>query len=207
MNYIDLSPRQAAILDYIKEVVAVKGYPPTVREIGSAIGLNSPSTVHGHLNLLEQKGYIKRDPAKPRALEVVDFSPYSSSSDKEMVNVPILGTITAGKPILAVENMDDFFPLPIDFIRSNKDIFILQVSGESMIEAGILDGDHIIVEETPVVNNGEIAAVLIEDEATVKRFYKENDHIRLQPENSLMEPIIVDEVKILGRVIGLFRRF
>ncbi len=218
MHYIGLSARQAAMLDYIKETILVKGYPPTIREIGQAMGLSSPSTVHSHLTALEKKGYIKRDASKPRALEICNWEamgmvpvepPNSVSFNeidrKEIAHIPIVGKITAGQPILAVENIEESFPMPLDFIRSNKELFILQVDGESMIEAGILDGDYIVIEKTATAYNGEIVAALIDDSATVKRFFKENGHYRLQPENSTMEPIIVDQVTILGRVIALFR--
>ena len=204
MDYFDLTDRQAAVLDFIKSEINKKGYPPSVREIGTELGLNSPSSVHSHLSTLEQKGYIKRDKSKPRALEVMDQSVYAQ---KEMVDVPILGKIAAGEPIFADNNYEDFFPLPLEYLHSNKDLFMLRASGESMIEVGINDGDLIIVEHTSYAKNGEIVAALIEDEATVKTFYKENGHYRLQPENSSMEPIIVPEVEILGKVIGLFRRF
>ncbi len=223
INQPQLSGRQEAILAFIKEEINCKGYPPTVREIGKKLGFASTASVHAQLLALEKKGYIRRDPAKQRALEVLfqDHTPSSSSSsassfsfmlpgqeiNREMAMVPVVGTITAGVPILAEENVEDIFPVPVDFLHTKKDTFILKVSGESMIEAGILDGDYIILEQTPVVENGEIAAVLIDDSATVKYFYLEKDHIRLQPANSAMEPIIVQEAQILGRVIGLFRRF
>lgn len=202
--YEDLSVRQKSILDYIKKEIRLKGYPPAVREIGEAVGLSSSSTVHGHLTILEQKGYIRRDPTKPRAIEVTDGA--SGQITKEMINVPIIGKITAGQPILAVENAEDSFPVPLDFIGSNKDLFMLNVSGDSMIEAGILDGDYVIIEKADYAQNGEIVAALIDDEATIKRFYKEKGRIRLQPENRFMTPIIVDDAKILGKVVGLFRR-
>ncbi len=206
-----LSARQKAMLDFIKEEINRKGYPPTVREIGKAIGLTSTASVHSHLLALEQKGYIRRDSSKQRALEVLDqastIPAETADLGREMAMLPIVGTITAGLPILAQENIEEFFPVPVDFLHTKKDTFILKVSGESMIEAGILDGDYLILEQVPVVENGEIAAVLIDDSATVKYFYLEKDHIRLQPANATMEPILVKEAKILGRVIGLFRRF
>jgi repressor LexA len=214
MDYIDLSVRQAQILDFIKQEVAEKGYPPTVREIGKAMGLSSPSTVHGHLAKLENKGYIRRDRTKPRAIEVIaDTVPddndadilFPPSSEREMVDIPVLGRVSAGLPIFAEENIEDTFTLPFDFIQSNNQLFILRVSGESMIEAGIFDGDLLIVEKTPYAQNGQIVVALIDDEATVKTFYKGKDHIRLQPENSSMAPIIVPYADILGRVIALFR--
>ncbi len=207
MKYMGLTERQAAILDFIITEISAKGYPPSVREIGEAIGLNSPSTVHSHLATLEQKGYIRRDKSKPRALEVTFETGSSSLSFKEMVEVPILGQVSAGLPIFADENLEDTFPMPLSFIHSKENLFMLRVKGESMIEAGILDGDLVIVEQTNQVRNGEIAVVLVGDEATVKTFYKAANHIRLQPENSSMEPIIVQEAEVLGRVIGLFRRF
>lgn len=212
-----LTERQQAVLDFIKEELLFKGYPPTVREICEAVGLNSPSTVHSHLKTLEKKGYIRRDPAKNRALEVVDFDQYKTDraveqltqpfAEKELAQIPLVGVITAGQPILAEENITDSFPLPLDFLRSNQQLFMLQVKGESMIEAGILDGDLIVVEKTPTVRNGEIAAVLVEDSATVKYFFKEKNYYRLQPANSTMDPILVDSCQILGRVIALMRRF
>ena len=215
MIYMDLSDRQVAVLEYIKQVLQTKGYPPTVREICEAVGLKSPATVHAHLRTLEEKGYIRRDPAKQRALEIVgeNLSPFNnfddsvSSLNKEMANVPLLGTIAAGQPLLAEEHIEDVYPLPLDFLNSNSQLFMLRVRGESMIEAGILNGDLIIVEKTPVVRNGEIAAVLLDDSATVKYFYKEKGHYRLEPANSSMSSIITFDVQVLGRVIGLLRRF
>jgi repressor LexA len=198
-----LSGKQLEVLEFIKSELFKKGYPPSVREICEAVGLKSTSTVHGHLERLERKGLIRRDPTKPRAIEVLDSSPLSIARD--MVDVPIVGKVTAGQPILAVENIEDTFPLPADFLRGD-DSFILTVRGESMIEAGILDGDYVVVKQQNYANNGDIVVALIEDEATVKRFYKEKDHIRLQPENSLMEPILVQQVTILGKVTGVFRR-
>ena len=200
---LDLSARQIAILDFIKKQTRAKGYPPSVREIGKAVGLSSSSTVHGHLAQLEEKGYIRRDPAKPRAIEVTDGS--SDLIKKEMVNVPIVGKVTAGQPILAVENVEDSFPLPLDFVRSDN-VFILSVRGDSMIEAGILDGDYVLVRQQSTAKNGDIVVALLGDEATVKTFYKESDHIRLQPENPTLQPILVKEVSILGKVTGVFRR-
>jgi len=207
MTYHDLSNRQAAILDFIKREIRAKGYPPAVREIGQAVGLRSPSTVHAHLTTLEQLGYIRRDQSKPRALEVRDDDALAGASFKEMVDVPILGTIHAGLPALAEENFEDTFPIPLQFVHSNKQLFMLHVVGESMIEAGIEEGDLLIVEEAVTARNGEIVVAIMEDEATVKTFYRENGHIRLQPENSSMEPIIVADARIIGKPIGLFRRF
>lgn len=216
MKYIDLSERQAAVLEFIKQTLQVKGYPPTVREICEAVGLKSPATVHAHLKTLEDKGYIKRNSSKQRALEILDFKRpasvpedeyFESVSNKEMAEVPLLGAIAAGQPLFAEEQVEDVFPLPVDFLNSNKQLFMLRVRGESMIEAGILNGDLIIVEKTPIVRNGEIAAVLIEDSATVKYFYREKNYFRLEPANSEMSSIIVRECEVLGRVIGLMRRF
>lgn len=201
--YPDLSSRQIAILEFIKREIRTKGYPPSVREIGKAVGLSSSSTVHGHLSQIEEKGYIRRDPTKPRTIEVLDST--SNISRKEMINVPIVGKVTAGQPILAVENIEDSFPLPVDFVR-NDDVFILSVRGDSMIEAGILDGDYILVRQQSTAKNGDIVVALLGEEATVKTFYKEKDHVRLQPENPHLEPIITTEVQIIGKVIGVFRR-
>ena len=201
--YPDLSQRQTMILDFIKEEISKKGYPPAVREIGEAVGLLSSSTVHGHLQTLEDKGYIRRDPTKPRAIEILDSS--SNMPDiKKVVHVPIIGRVTAGQPILAVENVEGTFPLPAD-LATHDNLFMLRVQGESMIEAGILNGDLIIVRQQHEARNGEIVVALIGDEATVKRFYKERTLIRLQPENSTMEPIYSQDVSILGKVIGVFR--
>ena len=197
-----LSKRQQDILNYIKQEVKEKGYPPSVREIGEAVGLASSSTVHGHLSRLESKGLIRRDPTKPRALEIVD-----SVIKKEMINVPIIGKVTAGLPILANENIEDSFPLPLDYVKHNNDLFMLKVSGSSMIKAGILDGDLAIIEKTQTASNGDKIVALIENEATLKTFYRENDHIRLQPENDEMEPIIVDNCSILGKLIGIYRTY
>lgn len=203
--YPDLSLRQTNILEFIKDQIRKKGYPPAVREIGEAVGLLSSSTVHGHLQTLEDKGYIRRDPTKPRAIEILD-----SSSDlldaKKVVHIPIIGRVTAGQPILAVENIEGTFPLPADFVRQDDD-FMLKVQGESMIGAGILDGDFIIVRQQNEARNGEIVVALIGEEATVKRFYKERTLIRLQPENPCMEPIYSQNVSILGKVVGVFRTF
>lgn len=214
MEYPDLNKRQIEVLTYIKQALRKQGYPPTVREIGQAVGLKSPATVHGHLRTLEEKGYIKRDSCKQRALEIVDFRPNEPLApenaglpDKELAQVPLLGTIAAGLPLLAEEQVEDVFPLPLDFLQASKPLFMLRVQGESMIEAGILDGDLLVVEQTPVVANGEIAAVLIDDSATVKYFYKEKNYYRLEPANQNMASIIAQEVQILGRVIALLRRF
>ena len=184
ISYQDLSQRQLEILEYIKSEIRQKGYPPSVREIGDAVKLMSTSTVHGHLQTLEEKGYIRRDPTKPRAIEILDNS-NGPSTKKRIVHVPIVGRVTAGKPILAVENIEDTFPLPAELVR-DETVFMLKVWGESMIEAGILDGDQILVRQQSTARNGEIVVAMIGDEATVKRFYKEKTLIRLQPENSTM---------------------
>lgn len=201
----DLSVKQQQILEFIKKEVSHKGYPPSVREICEAIGLKSTSTVHGHLSRLEKKGYIRRDPTKPRAIEVLNLEPVTEYN-QELVHVPIVGTITAGTPILAVENIEDTFPLPIQYVN-NDDMFMLKVRGESMIEAGIFDKDLILVRQQQVAQNGDIVVALIEEYATVKKFYKEKDHIRLQPANCTMSPIIVQDCTVLGKVVGLFRKF
>lgn len=204
----DLSSKQKKILDFMISEVKKKGYPPSVREICEATGLKSTSTVHGHLSRLEKKGYIRRDPSKPRAIELLvntDTEP-ADYGEREYANVPIIGTITAGTPILAVENIEDTFPIPIDYLN-NDTSFMLKVRGESMIEAGIFDKDLILVRQQNTANNGDIVVALLEDDyATVKTFYRENGHIRLQPENETMSPIIVNDVTILGKVIGLFRK-
>ncbi|NMA69354.1 MAG: transcriptional repressor LexA [Desulfitobacterium sp.] len=199
--YPDLSKRQTDILEHIKKVIREKGYPPSVREIGDAVGLMSSSTVHGHLQTLEEKGYIRRDPTKPRAIEVLDSS---NSEEKQTVLVPIVGRVTAGQPILAHENIEDHFPLPKELVNSDT-VFMLKVEGESMIDAGILDGDLILVRQQKVARNGEIVVAMVGDEATVKRYFKEKTLIRLQPENQFMEPIFSQDVAILGKVIGVFR--
>ena len=216
MIYTDLTSRQIDVLEYIKRVLQTKGYPPTVREICDAVGLKSPATVHAHLKTLEDKGYIRRDSSKQRALEIVGENAvslfnsddyFSPMANKEMAEVPLLGTIAAGQPLFAEEHVEDVFPLPLDFLDSNNQLFMLRVRGDSMIEAGILNGDLIIVEKTSIVRNGEIAAVLLDDSATVKYFYKENGHYRLEPANSAMSSIIAFDVQVLGWVIGLLRRF
>ena len=210
MEYLDLNKRQQEVLEYIKKTLLEKGYPPTVREIGQGVGLKSPATVHGHLRSLAEKGYLKRDACKQRALELTEkaLPPADEAmAIHEIANVPLLGTIAAGQPLLAEEQIEDVYPLPLDFVHSNKPLFMLRVQGESMIEAGICSGDLLVVEQTPVVANGEIAAVLLEDSATVKYFYKEKNYFRLHPANSEMTDIIADDVQILGRVIALLRRF
>ncbi len=203
-----LSNRQQAIMDFIRKEVRDKGYPPSVREIGEAVGLASSSTVHGHLARLEKKGLIRRDPTKPRAIELlVDGDRYSDDFEMSIVRVPVVGKVTAGQPITAVEQVEEYFPLP-ESVVSTDNVFMLRVSGDSMIEAGILDGDYVIVRQQNVANNGDIVVAMTdEDEATVKRFFKERTHFRLQPENATMEPIILDSVTILGKVIGVYRLF
>ena len=208
-----LNKREKDILKYIQKNVESKGYPPSVREIGKAVGLSSTATVHSYLAKLAEKGYIKKENQKGRTLKLlkgVDNKQIVKETKnyytgKEMVDVPVIGKITAGEPILAVENITDTFPIPIDFVGNNES-FMLTVRGESMIEAGILSGDYILVKKQNTANNGEIVVALIGDEATVKTFYKEKDHIRLQPENSTMDPIIVPDCQILGKVAGVFRK-
>lgn len=202
MPYGRITAKQQEILEYIKENILKKGYPPAVREICEAVHLKSTSSVHSHLESLEKNGYIHRDPTKPRAIEILDDT--FGFARREMVQVPIIGSVAAGQPILAQENIEEYFPIPAN-ILPNAETFMLHVHGESMINAGILDGDNVIVEQTKTAGNGDIVVALLEDSATVKTFYKENGHFRLQPENDTMEPIIVNEVEILGKVIGLFR--
>ena len=200
-----VSKRQEAILEFIKNEVKSKGYPPSVREIGEAVGLASSSTVHGHLERLEGKGLIRRDPTKPRAIEVLDLED-ASIPKQGVVHVPLIGKVTAGMPISAIEDIQEYFPLPDTYGASEDQLFMLEIMGESMIEAGIFDGDYVVVKQQATANNGEIVVAMTdEDEATVKRFYKEKNHFRLQPENSSMEPIIVNNVTILGKVVGLYR--
>ena len=203
----ELTKRQSEIFDFIKYVVQNKGYPPSVREIGEAVGLASSSTVHGHLSRLEEKGYIRRDPTKPRAIEIVNEELEDAIDIEETIQVPVIGKVTAGVPITAVENVEEYFPLPEHFTSThNSDIFILNVVGDSMIEAGILDGDKVIVRSQSIAENGDIIVAMTEDEeATVKRFFKEKTRYRLQPENSTMDPIYLDQVSVLGQVVGLFR--
>ncbi|MBS4535976.1 transcriptional repressor LexA [Clostridium sp. D2Q-14] len=202
--YEDLSKKQYNILNFIKKEIETKGYPPSVREVCKAVGLKSTSTVHGHLSRLEKKGYIRRDATKPRAIEVLDGRNDNIFSRKEITEVPIIGKVTAGIPILANENIEDTFPLPVDLVN-NDTVFMLSVVGESMKDAGILDGDYVLVKQQNIAKNGDIVVALIEDEATIKRFYKEKDYIRLQPENPDMDPIIVKDVIILGKIKGVFR--
>jgi len=209
----ELNKREKAILKYIEKQVNENGYPPSVREIGRGVGLSSTATVHTYITGLEKKGYIKKENQKGRTLKLLKGGLDGQQkipekpvySGKELVDVPVIGKITAGAPILAVENVTDTFPIPIDFV-GNSESFMLTVRGESMIEAGILDGDYILVRKQDIARNGEIVVALIDDEATVKTFYREKDYIRLQPENSSMDPIIVPDCKILGRVCGVFRK-
>ncbi|NLG85136.1 MAG: transcriptional repressor LexA [Firmicutes bacterium] len=200
----ELTERQRAILSFIKTEILRKGYPPSVREIGEAVGLSSSSTVHAHLSNLEEMGYIRRDPSKPRAIEVL-INPEDPRQRQRLVHLPIVGRVAAGQPLLAVENIEDYFPLPRDF-GPIEDGFMLRVRGESMIEAGIHDGDLLVVQRTSTAENGDIVVALIEEEATVKRFFREDGRIRLQPENRAMAPIYATEVTIVGRVVGLIRR-
>ncbi|HIQ98718.1 MAG TPA: transcriptional repressor LexA [Candidatus Scybalocola faecavium] len=197
-----ISAKQLEILEYIKKQILEKGYPPAVREICEAVHLRSTSSVHSHLETLEKNGYIRRDPTKPRAIEIVDDE--FALSRREVVNVPIVGTITAGEPILAVENIQGYFPIPVELLP-NADAFMLKVRGESMINAGIFDGDQVIVQRQSSADNGDIVVALLDDSATVKRFFKEDGYYRLQPENDTMNPIIVNSVEVIGKVIGLMR--
>jgi repressor LexA len=207
MNYEGLSDKQISILKYIKYELNLKGYPPSIREICKAVGLSSTSSVHSHLNTLEKKGYIKRENNKRRAIELIDVDDICCNMPKkEIVNVPVVGTVAAGQPILAVENIDDTLPISIDFV-GNKESYVLKVKGESMIEAGILNGDYVIVNSQNTAENGDIVVALIDDEATVKTFYREKDHIRLQPQNSLMDPILIKEPYILGVVKTVVRKY
>lgn len=197
-----ISQKQLEILEYIKSEILRVGYPPAVREICEAVHLKSTSSVHSHLETLEKNGYIRRDPTKPRAIEIMDDS--FNPTGREMANVPIIGQVAAGEPILAEENITDYFPVPVEFMPNN-DAFLLKVKGESMINAGILDGDFVLVEKRPTASNGEMVVALVEDSATVKTFYKENGYYRLQPENDSMDPIIVPHCEIIGKVFGVFR--
>lgn len=197
-----ITAKQQQILDYLKEEILNKGYPPAVREICKAVGLKSTSSVHAHLETLEKNGYIRRDPTKPRAIEIIDDT--FNLTRRELVNVPIVGTVAAGQPLLAVENIENYFPFPPSMLP-NAQTFMLRVKGESMINAGIYDGDLILVEQKKTARDGDIVVALIDDSATVKTFYKEKNRIRLQPENDTMAPIFADKVTIIGKVIGLFR--
>lgn len=204
MGYGKISDKQRQILEYIKQEILNKGYPPTVRDICDAVGLKSTSSVHSHLESLEKNGYIRRDPTKPRAIEIIDDN--FNMVRREVVNVPLVGQVAAGQPILADENISSYFPVPAEYMPKGQS-FMLKVKGESMINAGIFDGDHIIVEQQNTARNGDIIVALMDDSATVKTFYKEDGHIRLQPENDTMDPIIVPDCQILGKVFGVFRFF
>ena len=199
-----ITQKQLEILEYIKQQILERGYPPAVREICDAVHLESTSSVHSHLETLEKNGYIRRDPTKPRAIEICDDS--FQLVRHEMASIPIVGTVAAGQPILAAENIEGYFPLPVEFVP-NAETFILKVKGESMINAGIFSGDQIFVEKCNSARNGDMVVALVDDSATVKTFYKENGHIRLQPENDDMDPIIVDDCEILGKVFGVFRLY
>ncbi|MBN2072453.1 MAG: transcriptional repressor LexA [Actinobacteria bacterium] len=206
----DISFRQKKILEFINKNVSESGYPPSVREIASAVGLSSSATVHSHLKKLEESGYLKRDPLKPRAISLTSSGIQSNDPGKSgsnMIFVPVVGNIAAGKPILAEENIEDYFPLTADFARGNSEVFMLNVRGDSMVNAGIMDRDYIIVRKQDTAINGEIIVALIEDEATVKRFFKNDHSIKLMPENDNMEPLIVQDVRILGKVIGVIRKY
>lgn len=202
MAYGKISSKQQEILEYIKQEILNKGYPPAVREICEAVHLKSTSSVHSHLETLEKNGYIRRDPTKPRAIEIIDDN--FNLTRREVVNVPIIGQVAAGQPLLAVENIENYFPIPTEFMP-NAETFMLKVKGDSMINAGIFDGDKILVQKQPDAQNGDIVVALVDDSATVKTFYKENGHYRLQPENDTMDPIIVNECAILGKVFGIMR--
>jgi len=202
MAYGRISSKQSEILEYIKSQILNKGYPPSVRDICEAVDLKSTSSVHAHLESLEKNGYLRRDPTKPRAIEIIDDN--FNLVRREVVNVPIIGQVAAGEPILAVENITNYFPIPAEYMP-NEETFMLIVKGDSMINMGIYDGDKIIVKKQNIAKNHDVVVALVGDSATVKRFYKENGHYRLQPENDYMEPIIVDNVDILGKVIGLVR--
>ena len=202
MAYGKISAKQQEILEYIKDEILHKGYPPAVREICQAVNLKSTSSVHSHLETLEKNGYIRRDPTKPRAIEIMDDT--FNLNRREMVNVPILGNVAAGEPLFAEENIEDYFPVPAEMVP-NSEVFMLHVRGESMINVGILDGDNVLVQQQSTAKDGEMVVALVEDSATVKTFYKEDGYIRLQPENDTMEPIIVPDCQILGKVFGIFR--
>ena len=202
MAYGRITAKQSEILEYIKSQIINKGYPPSVRDICEAVHLKSTSSVHAHLETLEKNGYIRRDPTKPRAIEIIDDN--FNLTRREVVNVPLIGQVAAGQPILAVENITNYFPIPAEFLN-NSETFMLNVKGDSMINMGIYDGDMIIVRRQQTADNGEAIVALVDDSATVKRFYKEDGHYRLQPENDFMDPIIVDNVEIVGKVIGLIR--
>ena len=202
MSYGKISQKQSEILEYIKSEILKRGYPPAVREICEAVNLKSTSSVHSHLETLEKNGYIRRDSTKPRAIEIIDDM--FNLTRRDLVQVPMIGRVAAGEPLLAQENIEDYFPIPAELMPNNQ-VYMLQVQGESMINAGILDGDYVLVEQCNTASNGQMVVALVEDGATVKTFYKEEGIYRLQPENDTMSPIIVREVTILGKVIGVFR--
>ena len=202
MSYGKISDKQKDILEYIKGQILCKGYPPAVREICEAVNLKSTSSVHAHLESLEKNGYIRRDPTKPRAIEIIDDE--FNLTRREIVNVPVIGNVAAGAPLLAVEHIENYFPMPAEMLP-NKETYMLNVKGDSMVNVGIFDGDKVLCEKTSTASNGEIVVALVDDSATVKRFFKENGHYRLQPENDYMDPIIVDRCDVIGKVIGLFR--
>ena len=204
MSYGKITDKQSQILEYIKSEILNKGYPPSVRDICQAVNLKSTSSVHSHLETLEKNGYIRRDPTKPRTIEIIDDN--FNLVRREVVNVPMVGTVAAGQPILAIENIDNYFPIPSEYMP-NEETFMLKVKGESMINAGILDGDNILVKRQNTAKNGDMVVALVDDSATVKTFYKENGYIRLQPENDNMDPIIVPDCEIIGKVFGVFRFF
>lgn len=204
MAYGKISEKQKEILEYIKSEILNRGYPPSVRDICEAVHLKSTSSVHSHLETLEKNGYIRRDPTKPRAIEIIDDT--FNLSRREVVNVPLLGRVAAGEPLLAVENVETYFPIPAEYMP-NEETFMLKVKGESMINAGIFDGDNILVQKQSTASDGDMVVALVDDSATVKTFYKEKDHYRLQPENDNMEPIIVEDCAVLGKVFGVFRFF
>ena len=204
MGYGKITEKQREILEYIKQEILNRGYPPAVREICEAVKLKSTSSVHAHLETLEKNGYIRRDPTKPRAIEIVDDN--FNLTRREVVNIPMIGQVAAGQPLLAVENIDNYFPVPAEFVP-NAEVFMLKVKGESMINAGIFSGDSILVQRQSNAKNGDMVVALVDDSATVKTFYKEEGHFRLQPENDSMDPIIVEDCEILGKVFGVFRLF
>ena len=204
MAYGRITKKQTEILEYIKSQILNKGYPPSVRDICTAVNLKSTSSVHAHLETLEKNGYIRRDPTKPRAIEIIDDN--FNLTRREVVNVPLIGQVAAGQPLLAVENITGYFPIPAEFVPK-EEVFMLKVKGDSMINIGMYNDDQIIVKKQSTAANGEIVVALVDDSATVKRFYKEDGHIRLQPENDSMEPIIVDDCQILGKVFGVFRLY
>ena len=204
MAYGRITDKQKEILEFMKQEILNKGYPPTVRDICEAVKLKSTSSVHSHLETLEKNGYIRRDPTKPRAIEIIDDN--FNLTRREVANVPMVGRVAAGEPILAVENVESYFPIPTEYMP-NAEAFMLKVKGESMINAGIFDGDNVLVEKCNTARNGDMVVALVDDSATVKTFYKEANHIRLQPENDTMDPIIVEDCEILGKVFGVFRFF